>query len=320
VSITINKEEGLMTKNFDQHDQDVSLLAFDQYMRLVKRIPRLSIEEETCLFQWVERGRVEQLSASPDAYILEQARLARDRLVEGYQHFVIYTAKKYRRSYQRMELLDLISEGNLGLLRALDYHTSREGYGLVTLIGRCVHQAILEGLYAREPMVRLPKDVARDVAWLRQEQRQWEDYLGCELTVEQLAEQMKLSVPQVQDLLQWSAHQQVSSLQAIIGESEEDEFRLMGVRESSPIGDQSRQVMLEQAVRQAVEQLPARQREVIRLHYGLDGETDGRDWKEVSALVGLCVNSASASEYVGRRKLRTMLAPLYEVSHDEAVA
>jgi RNA polymerase primary sigma factor len=289
-------------------------------MRLVKQIPRLTSEEEVCLFQWVERGRAEQLSACPDERILEQARLARDRLVEGYQHFVIYTAKKYRRSSQRMELLDLISEGNLGLLRALDYHTPGEGYSLVTLIGRCVHQAIIEGLYSREPMVRLPKDVARDVVWLRQEQRQLEDYLGGELTVEQLAGQMKLSVAQVHDLVQWSAHQQVSSLQAIIGESEEDEFRLMGVRESSPSGDQSRQVMLEHAVRQAVEQLPARQREVIRLHYGLDGETDGRDWKEVSALVGLCVNSASASEYVGRRKLRNMLAPLYEVGQDEAVA
>ena len=66
------------------------------------------------------------------------------------------------------------------------------------------------------------------------EQRQLEDYLGCEATVEQLAEQMKLSVRQVQDLLQWSAHQQVSSLEAIVGQSEEDEFRFMRWLEPSP--------------------------------------------------------------------------------------
>lgn len=309
-----------MTKKHDQNDQDMSLLAFDQYMRMVKRIPRLTSEEEAFLFQCIEQGRAERLSPFPDGCILEQARLARDRLVLGYQHFVIYTAKKYRRSSQRMELMDLISEGNLGLLRALDYHISGEGYSPITLIGRCVHQAIIEGLQTREPLIRLPKNVARDVVWLRQEQRQLEDYLGCEPTVEQLAVQMQLSVSQVHDLVQWSAREQVSSLQAIIGESEEDEFRVMGLREPSLPDEQPRQVMLEQAVRQAVEQLPDRQREVIRLHYGLDGEADGREWKDVSAIVGLSVNSASSSEYVGRRKLRKMLAPLYEVGQVETVA
>ena len=311
-----------MTNKHDQNNRDVSLLALDQYMRMVKRIPRLTSEEEACLFQWVEQGRREQLSPVPDEHMLEQARLARERLVEGYQHFVIYTAKKYRRSYHSMELLDLISEGNLGLLQALDYHKPGEGYSLVTLIGRCVNQAILEGLYSRESMVRLPKNVAHDVAWLRQEQRQLEEYLGCEPMVEQLASQMKLSVTQVQDLLEWSAREQVSSIQAIVGqESEEDEFRFMSTLEPSTPGDLARQVVLEQAVRQAVEQLPARQREVIRLHYGLDGNTDGgRNWKEVGALVGLSYDSAAASEYVGRRKLRKVLAFLYEVDQAETVA
>src|SRR5205823_4442912 len=226
----------------------------------------------------------------------------------------------YRRSCYSMELLDLISEGNLGLLRALAYHRSGEGYSLLTMVSRCVRQAIVEGLYSRESMVRLPKNVAHDVEWLRQEQRQLEDYLGCEATVEQLAEQMKLSVRQVQDLLQWSAHQQVSSLEAIVGQSEEDEFRFMRWLEPSPSDDQARQDVLSQAVRQAVQQLPARQREVINLHYGLDGQTDGLpDWKEVGALVGLSSVSAASSEYIGRRKLRKTLAPLVlgEQAEDE---
>ncbi len=298
-------------KRHDQHDRDVSLLAIDQYMRLVRQIPRLSSEEETGLIQWVEQGRAEQVQPLADQHLLERARLARDRLVLGYQHFVIYTAKKYRRSSSSMELLDLISEGNLGLLRALAYHRSAEGYSLLTLVSRCVHQAIQEGFYSREPLVRLPKNVAREVGWLRQQQRQLEDSLGCEPTVEQLAEQMKLSVRQVQDLLQWSARQQVSSLEAIVGQSEEDEFRFLRGLEPSLSDDQARQDVLAQAVRQGVEQLPARQREVISLHYGLDGQTDGLpDWKEVGALVGLSSVSAAASEYVGRRKLRKVLAPL----------
>src|SRR6266566_3892881 len=223
------KESGSMSnkKRQDQQDRDVSLLAIDQYMRLVKQIPRLSREEEACLIQWVEQGRAEQGQPFPDQYMLEQARLARERLVLGYQHFVIYTAKKYRRSCSSMELLDLISEGNLGLLRALAYHRSGDGYSLLTMVSRCVHQAIQEGVTSREPLVRLPKNVAREVEWLRQEQRQLEDYLGCEPSVEQLAEQMQLRVRQVQDLLQWSARQQVSSIEAIVGQSEEDEFRFM---------------------------------------------------------------------------------------------
>ncbi len=298
-------------KRQDQQDRGVSLLAIDQYMRLVKQIPRLSREEEARLMQWVEQGRAEQGQPLPDQHMLERAWLARERLVLGYQHFVIYTAKKYRRSCYSMELLDLISEGNLGLLRALAYHRSGEGYCLLTMVSRCVHQAIQEGITSREPLVRLPKNVARAVAWLHQEQRQLEDYLGCEPSVEQLAEQMKLSARQVQDLLQWSAHQQVSSIEAIVGQSEEDEFRFLRWREPSPSDDQARQDGLSQVVRQAVQQLPARQREVISVHYGLDGQTDGlSDWKAVGVLLGLSADAASASEYVGRRKLRQVLAPL----------
>ncbi len=307
-------------KRCEQHDGDVSLLAIDQYMRLVRQIPRLSSEEEIGLIQWVEQGRAEQGQPLADEHLLERARLARERLVLGYQPFVIYIAKKYRRSSSSMELLDLISEGNLGLLRALAYHRSGEGYSLLTLVSRCVRQAIQAGLYSRESLVRLPKDVACEVEWLRQEQRQLEDYLGCEPTVEQLAEQMKLSVRQVQDLLQWSARQQVSSIEAIVGHSEEDEFRFLRWLEPSLSDDQARQDVLSQAVRQAVEALPPRQRQATQLRYGLDGQAQWRDWQEVGERLGLCAKSAAALEYVGRRRLRLSLAWLYEEGRDGEVA
>ncbi len=306
-----------MSNTYDQDDQDGSLLALDQYMREVKHLSHLSPDEEAQCFQRLLRARSE-----PDnQWVGMVARDARDRLVARYLPLVIAIVKKYRWLCHRLDLLDLIQEGNLGLLRALATHQPGEGHDWIVFINLCVHQAVLAAIRDREPMVRLPKNVAREVGWLLAEKRQLEAYQGHEPTVEQLASGMKLPIERVQQLLDWSVFQQVSSIEALVGqEGEEDQMRFMWERTEADVTEQMGQAVRHQAVREAVEALPPRQRQATQLRYGLDGQAQWRDWQEVGELLGLCAKSAASLEYVGRRRLRLSLAWLYEEGQDAEVA
>src|SRR2546430_9960256 len=116
------KELGSMSLHENQDDQELSFMAYDQYMRLVNWTPRLSDEEILQLLQRIAQGKAEQMKARPDAWVLAQANEARDHLVVGLQRLVICLAQRCHRRYQRLELLDLIQEGNVGLLKAIEKH------------------------------------------------------------------------------------------------------------------------------------------------------------------------------------------------------
>ncbi len=306
-----------MSNTYDRDDQDGSLLALDQYMREVKRLPHFSRDEEAQLFQRLLRARSE-----PDnQWVVMVARDARDQLVARYLPLVIAIVKKYRWLCHRLDVLDLIQEGNLGLLRALTTYRPGEGHAWIIFINLCVHQAVLAAIRDREPMVRLPKNVAREVGWLLAQKRQLEAYQGSEPTVEQLASQMKLPVERVQQLHEWSVFQQVSSVEELVGqEGAEDQMRFMREGKECGVTEPMGQAVRQRAVREAVEALPPRQRQAIQLRYGLDGQAEWRDWQEVGELLGLCDKSAASLEYVGRRRLRLSLAWLYEEGRNEEVA
>lgn len=309
-----------MKKNTEHESEErgVSLLAFDQYMREVKRLPKLSREEEAELFERILHARREPENQGK-AMLADDAR---DRLVQRYQYLVIFIARKFHRWCRHLELLDLIQEGNLGLLHALERHEPGEGHDLVTFVNTCVHQAIIALVRDRDPLVRMPKNVARDVGWLMQEQRQLEAYLGREPTPQQLAEQMKLPLKRVLELLDWSVYRHVSSIQALIAEeSDEDQMRFMAVRPVVTSSDALEQETRRQAVRQAVEALPQRQRQVISLRYSFDADGQTvRSWHTVGEMVGLSNRSASASEYVARRQLRRQLAALCAAEPQEVAS
>lgn len=129
-----------MASRLDQDDQDVSLAASAQYMRFMRWTPRLSDEEEAQLLEQVERGKKEQAQLHPDPRLLQEAQLARERLVESYQPLIIHYAQKYRHRFRRLEMLDVIQEGNLGLLRALADHEPNGGH-FTGLASVCLRQA-----------------------------------------------------------------------------------------------------------------------------------------------------------------------------------
>src|SRR5947209_7929590 len=119
------KECGSMSFHDEQDDdnsKDSSLMAYDQYSRWVRWTPHVSKEEIASLMQCVLRGKEERSKCPPDRQFPEVAKQAREQIVIALQRLVIHLARRFWSRFQSMELLDLIQEGNLGLLFAIDHY------------------------------------------------------------------------------------------------------------------------------------------------------------------------------------------------------
>ena len=154
-------------------DQDVSLMAYDQYSRWVRLIPVVPKEEITSLMQDVLRGKEEQATCSPDRQRLEEAKHARDQLVIALQRLVIHLARRFVSRFQSMELLDLIQEGNLGLLSAIDHYPSTgTGNGFMGYATVCIRQALWRAYLERDGLIVIPEGVGTVLNQARRAQQQ----------------------------------------------------------------------------------------------------------------------------------------------------
>ncbi len=309
-----------MSMKFDQDDQHISLLALDQYMRWVKWTPELTLEEEGQLLERVDRGKQEQLKLCPDRQVLEEARQARDRLVAGFQPLVIHIASTYRYRVRSMDVMDLIQEGNLGLLQAIDVNDTNKGYSLAGLAGRCIRDAILQAVYYRDRQVRFSMRTEQALAHLSYMQSQLASLLGRDPSLEELAEALSLDQEKVEELLALGEQGQVESLHLLLDEDEQEErsdfVTLFG---ASVVAEDARQVHLAQAVHQAAEAaLSTNEREVLRLRYGFDGECHLQ--REAAVVLGMMPNSIQRIERRAKARLREQLAPVYAAALEELSA
>src|SRR2546430_3692791 len=230
-------------KKHDQNDQDVSLMAHDQYMQLVRWTPHLSAEEEVLLFQQIERGKAEYVQFSPDQQILQEAHQARDRLVAGFQGFVIHLAKQYGRYARGLELPDLIQEGNLGLLEAIERFDARRGCGLSTMAGWWIRAAIHSALLNHNGIVRLPKSIRRLMSRLSHIEEQLVFELGHEPSVAEIATEMEVSEEKVAELLLLRDREQIGSIEAILEEEEVQDCIFRSLFEMAEATETARQGM-----------------------------------------------------------------------------
>jgi RNA polymerase primary sigma factor len=318
------KESGSMSKKKkqEQNDQDVSLMAHDQYMHAVRWTPHLPAEEEVVLFQQIERGKAEHVQSSPDQQILQEAQQARDRLVAGFQGFVIHIAKQYRRYARGLELLDLIQEGNLGLLEAIERFDTRRGYGLSTMAGWWIRAAIHAALLNHNAIVRLPKSLRRLMSRLSHVEEQLVFELGREPSVAEIAKEMEVSEEKVCELLLVRDREQIGSIEAILEEDEVQDCIFTSLFETAEAPETARQEMVRQRLYEAIETaLRPRQQQVIRLRYGLDGEAhEYRTHRTLAQMFGTQEHCICGTEARARERLRKVLAPLYGLPSDELSA
>jgi RNA polymerase sigma factor (sigma-70 family) len=299
-----------MTKKRDQGDQEGSLLAFDQYMRYVRGVAKLSRAEQLHLLAEVEGGKCERAKACPDRHVLEEASVARDRLVDEYQTLVIGIARRFERQCHSMELMDLIQEGTIGLLRALEHHDHSEDERFAGLATIYVSAAITEALYYRDDMVRLSDYMHRVLLQLQRAEQHLGASLGREPTITEVAQAMQINEERVRQLRVVRQQEQVASLQALLPDHDaSDEVQFVPLFESAVASDGARREYLEQAIQQAIEQvLGPNERQVIGLRYGLQDASHSQS--EVAQDLGFGARSVQRIEARAKGRLSQVLAPL----------
>lgn len=295
-----------------QNDSHVSLMALDQYLRQLRWMRPLTDEEEKRLVQCVERGRMESSQPWPDKRVLEEAKQARDRLAEGFLRLVVCIARQYVGVCRGMDLLDVVQEGNEGLLKAIDRHESGKGYPLVALVSRYVRGAILKALYRRDGMVRIDGVTLQTLRQLRLAEDRLMVVLGREPHVQEIASEMGIGVDKVVDLLEVRERKQVASLQGILAQArDEDECHFVSLFADAVAADTARQQKLEEMLQDALEKaLTQRQREVVQLRYGLEADNQrGRSQQEVAARLGVTREGVRNIERSAKGRLSALLRP-----------
>jgi RNA polymerase primary sigma factor len=240
------------------------------YLREIGRVPLLTAEEEVKLAQRMERGKAEKLKANPSRRIIEDGEEAQRRLTEANLRLVVSVAKKY--IGRGMSLLDLIQEGNIGLIRAVEKFDYTKGYKFSTYATWWIRQAITRAIADQARTIRIPVHMVETINRLIRISRRLLQDLGREPTSEEIAEQMEISAEKVREIIKVS--QEPVSLETPIGE--EDDSHLGDFIEDhtalAPAEAASHQLLKEQ-VEDVLDSLTERERKVLQLRFGLD---DGR--------------------------------------------
>jgi RNA polymerase primary sigma factor len=232
---------------------DATTDALQLWLNEVRRYPLLTKEEEIELSKRIEAGD----------------REAKERMIRSNLRLVISIAKNYQN--QGLSLLDLIQEGIIGLIRAVEKFDWRRGYKFSTYATWWIRQAVQRGLANKARVIRLPVHVVQREQKVARAEREFVNREGRDPTDEDLAAATGLPVTQVAEVRR--APRAVTSLDRPIGEEEDESVGEIFLRAETPEPAEELYVSLrDDALRRAVEELPEREREIIRLRYGLGDE------------------------------------------------
>jgi len=224
------------------------------YLKEIGKVPLLSPDEEIELAKKIELGDEE----------------AKKKLAESNLRLVVSIAKRY--AGRGMQLLDLIQEGNLGLIKAVEKFDYRKGYKFSTYATWWIRQAITRAIADQARTIRIPVHMVETINRLVRTQRQLVQKLGREATPEELAKELNMPVERVREIMKIS--QDPVSLETPIGEEEDSHLGDFIQDNNVEVpADAATYTLLHEQLMDVLSTLTEREQKVLRLRFGLD---DGR--------------------------------------------
>jgi RNA polymerase primary sigma factor len=291
------------------------------YLEEIGRVPLLSAERELCLARQVAEGqaaglelaRLEELYGDGDQPVdlpaariveleaaVEAGHRAKAELIEANLRLVVAIAKRYR--HRGLPLLDLVQEGNIGLMRAVDKFDYRRGFKFSTYATWWIRQAVTRALADQSRTIRVPVHMVEVLNRVHGIARQLAVELGREPTAAEVAERAAMPVSKVEDVLQLNVD--TISLHQPIGEGEDSVLADLLEDQAAEVPPEvATRSFLHRAVKEALAELPEREQEIVRMRFGLD-DGEVRTLEEVGRVFGVTRERVRQIEVKTLAKLR----------------
>jgi RNA polymerase primary sigma factor len=303
------EEEAISSTQAASSDEQIRFMddALYLYLQDIGRYPLLTQDEERYLAELKTLG-VQEKSKPPDyqsAEVIARGEAAARALIEANLRLVISIARKYHNS--NLSLLDLIQEGNLGLIRAVEKYDERKGYRLTTYAIWWIRQAVARAVADKSRLIRLPAHVNTDLSRIGRVSARLVQEYGREPTSAEIAEAMNMSVTKVRHLL--------TLADPISLDLPLDEDTRLGDALSDPHVNSAEEAvnhlarsMLKDKLRAGLQELTPREQAVLVQRFGLDGNGE-QTLAEVSRTFQLSRERIRQIEIKALQKLRTRLDP-----------
>lgn len=248
------EEEGVDALNNSQYLDDISDDSVRLYLREIGKIPLLTAEEELALAQRVVAGE----------------KRAKDKMAEANMRLVVSIAKRY--SGRGLDFLDLIQEGNTGLLRAVEKFDPDKGFKFSTYATWWIRQAITRAIADQARTIRIPVHMVETINKLLRTQRRMTQELNREPTIEELSAELEMEPEKIEYVMK--IKQDISSLDAGVGRDGDEEDSVLGdfIEDEDTVSpeDSATNQLLKEQVQDVLSSLSDREQKIVRMRFGLD--------------------------------------------------